>query len=385
MTLLGKNKYIEDEQIKKPYTLPAMVYRNGENKEISLNKSLFLSALLHPTLVFVSWLLVFVLALLGIKFLVFEKPEPKMRDIEFVLVNKEAEPINKRTPYRADMNSRAGGEHDPTKKVSMPSPAPSKAQAPKSAQPQKPAQQPKIQEKQPPKQTQPQKPVQQPQPQKPQEKPVETKTPSPAPPRPTLTPSAPKITDKPKSEFAIPVPKATLPQAARPSGGGGPVTSAPSGSSGSKASAPAPSFAPSAGSSGSLGNSGRFSGNSAGSGNIGNPGPGNPKGAPGIDALKEPDFGPYMKELQRRIKMNWEPPKGNESKRVVLLFSIARDGRLLNVQVAKSSGVPTVDNAAISAVKLSAPFRPLPPEHKGSSVDINFTFDYNVLGATGYH
>ena len=35
------------------------------------------------------------------------------------------------------------------------------------------------------------------------------------------------------------------------------------------------------------------------------------KGVPGIDALREPDFGPYMKEMERRIKMNWNPPKGN--------------------------------------------------------------------------
>ena len=39
-------------------------------------------------------------------------------------------------------------------------------------------------------------------------------------------------------------------------------------------------------------------------------------------------------------------------------------------------------NAALNAVKLTAPFRPLPPEFKGNSVDIQFTFDYNVLGAS---
>ena len=90
-----------------------------------------------------------------------------------------------------------------------------------------------------------------------------------------------------------------------------------------------------------------------------------------------------MKELQRRIKMNWDPPKGNESKRVILLFTIARDGRLLNIGVHRSSGLPEADKAAIDAVKLTAPFRPLPPEFKGNSVDIQFTFDYNVFGVSG--
>ena len=122
-------------------------------------------------------------------------------------------------------------------------------------------------------------------------------------------------------------------------------------------------------------------GNGSGRGNYGNPGPGNPNGRPGIDAIREPDFGPYMRDLQQRIKRNWDPPKGEESRRVVLLFTIARDGRLLGVSVSKSSGLQSADRAALNAVKLTAPFRPLPAEYRESSVDIQFTFDYNVFGA----
>lgn len=92
----------------------------------------------------------------------------------------------------------------------------------------------------------------------------------------------------------------------------------------------------------------------------------------------EPDFRPYMNELQRRIKMNWNPPKGNESKRVVVLMKIAKDGRLLSVNIHESSGVPSIDQAALDAVKLTAPFRPLPAGYSGNSIDIQFTFDYNV-------
>ena len=92
-----------------------------------------------------------------------------------------------------------------------------------------------------------------------------------------------------------------------------------------------------------------------------------------------------MRDLQRRIKMNWDPPKGNESKRVVLLFKIAKDGRLLSCSVYKSSGLPNADAAALNAVKLTAPFRPLPVDFKGQSIDIQFTFDYNVFGAAGYN
>jgi TonB family protein len=64
------------------------------------------------------------------------------------------------------------------------------------------------------------------------------------------------------------------------------------------------------------------------------------------------------------------------------LFKIAKDGRLLSCSVFKSSGLQSADNAAINAVKLAAPFKPLPTEYKGQNIDIQFTFDYNVFGAS---
>lgn len=325
----------------------------------------------------------------------FDKPAMKPKDIEFVLVNKEGTPINKNTKFRADRNSRAGGKHDPKRPVSQPQAA-SQASKPQQASPAqkaspKKASQPKQQaQKQ-------QKPVQKQAVQMPWAPKKTTKAPTPqgapkaptAAPRPALKPSAPKV-NKPSGSFNIPVPKSTLPKVAGPSGG--PIAGSSSGS-GSRSGgsgkgtthSPSPSFSPSGAGSSSSSSGGRFSPGSAGrGGNVGNPGPGNPKGAPGIDALKEPDFGPYMRELQRRIKMNWEPPKGNESKRVVLLFKIARDGRLISHRVYKSSGMPAADRAAMHAVELTAPFKPLPPEYKGDTVDIQFTFDYNVFGATAY-
>lgn len=100
---------------------------------------------------------------------------------------------------------------------------------------------------------------------------------------------------------------------------------------------------------------------------------------PAQHKIAEPDFGPYMRELQKSIKSNWNPPKGNESKRVVLLFKVAKDGKLLALKIFKSSGVFAADEAAMKAVNATAPFKPLPKAFKGKSVDIQFTFDYNVF------
>jgi len=95
---------------------------------------------------------------------------------------------------------------------------------------------------------------------------------------------------------------------------------------------------------------------------------------------EEVDFYPYMNELKRRIKKDWYPPKGKESLKIVLLFRVEKNGKLGNINVVKSSGDTLADKAAINAVRAAAPFRPLPAEFRGQSIDIQFYFDYNVLG-----
>lgn len=390
MSILGK--YLEtDEQETNQYKIPA-VFR-ADPKE-SLGKSIMVSTAIHPLAVLLVWLFIFIAGLLGISFVVFNKPEAKPKDIEFVLVDKEQTPINKNTRFRADKNSRAGGKHDPKRPVSMPkqgggSPAvkqkPKATAAPSATVPKKKVEQPKkslFGNKS-----------------KTESAPAKVQAPTPAP-RPGVRPVAPKITDKPKSDFVIPVPKTNIPDIGTPAGTGPIAKPTGTGNGGSKVggtgsgSGSGLSFAPTTGTGNKVGGSSSGSrtggsgagagtgiGSGSGRGNYGNPGPGNPNGRPGIDAIREPDFGPYMRDLQQRIKRNWEPPKGEESRRVVLLFTIARDGRLLGVSVSKSSGLPAADKAALNAVKLTAPFRPLPAEYRENSVDIQFTFDYNVFGA----
>lgn len=381
MAILGnKHSFIEEESEKKEkYTIPAVIRQ--DEKEISLKKSVFLSAILHPTIVGVAWLLVFILALMGITLSIFDRPKPKMQDIEFVLVDnlKEQKPLNPKTHFRSDRNTRTGGKRDPKKKVSMPSPTPAKKSVSQKATPG-----PKAPQKTTQKVSKPTtaknifKSMMQP-------KATQEARPQPPSARPSLKPpSVPRPTLKPSSPFAVPVPKGGTTSKSYSTGPiGGHGTASSGGSSGSHSGrsgrGPAPSLAPTGGG-GSSGS--RMSKGGSGYGNAGNPGGGG--GAPGIDSIREPDFGPYMRDLQRRIKMNWDPPKGNESKRVVLLFKIARDGRLLSARVFKSSGIPGSDKAALNAVELTAPFRPLPADFKGSSIDIQFTFDYNVFGASGY-
>lgn len=205
MSILGKYIETEDEQDLN-YKIPAVFKHNP--KEMSLTKSVLVSTAIHPLAVFLVWLFIFIAGLLGISFVIFNKPEAKPKDIEFVLVDKEQTPINKNTRFRADKNSRAGGKHDPKRKVSMPKaggsgavkqkplPKAAKPAAPQNVQPKKKVEQPKKSLFGNKSKTEP--------------APARVQAPTPAP-RPGIQPSAPKITDKPKSNFTIPVPKTNIP------------------------------------------------------------------------------------------------------------------------------------------------------------------------------
>lgn len=94
------------------------------------------------------------------------------------------------------------------------------------------------------------------------------------------------------------------------------------------------------------------------------------------------DFGPYMAAMQKAVKKHWFPPRGSESKHTVVLWKIQNDGTITNVRLDKSSGSPNVDEASLKAVRALGKFRPL-PAGAPDSIDIQFTFDYNVHGGAG--
>ncbi len=391
MSILGNKYEIEDETANSGYTLPAVIKK--DEKELTFKKAVALSTILHPLSVGLAWLLVLILGYLGINLFLFPNPPMDKKDIEFVLVDRPAPPRDLNTKNRADMSSRSGGHRDKTKPVVLPTGAnkkPSKSSAAADLNKMIQKQQKALQKEIVKKQTQP----------KPAEHVVETPRqvtkPSPKPPvtRPTAAPSsrpvsAPRtVAPRQTTPFAVPVPSGAPKGnylATGPVGGTGAKTGSASGGhasgstgTGTKRYAPTPSLSTY---SGTGSGSSRGSGGGRGTGGYaGNPGGGG--GRPGIDAIREPDFGPYMRELQRRIKYNWHPPKGNESRKVVLLFKIAKNGQLLSCRVYRSSGLPSADQAALNAVKMTAPFRPLPADYKGTNIDIQFTFDYNVFGAS---
>lgn len=89
------------------------------------------------------------------------------------------------------------------------------------------------------------------------------------------------------------------------------------------------------------------------------------------------DYSGYMAKMKQDIQKNWKPPKGLESRRLVAVFTITRDGRILNPTIVEGSGVPALDKSALDALNAASPLDPL-PSGSPRSVDIKYKFDWNV-------
>ncbi len=110
------------------------------------------------------------------------------------------------------------------------------------------------------------------------------------------------------------------------------------------------------------------------------------KGDPSVEGKKpqNADFRDYLAALQRRIRRAWMPPRQPNSKSSIVVFTIGLNGELQGLHLQRSSGESAMDEAAIQSIRNSAPFPHLPP-YSPDSVDVQFTFDYNVFGGGGQH
>jgi hypothetical protein len=89
------------------------------------------------------------------------------------------------------------------------------------------------------------------------------------------------------------------------------------------------------------------------------------------------NYGPFMADLQRRIKSAWRPPKLTESYKLMTLFKVSRTGVVSDIKVGAPHVLESVNEAAIKAVKDAAPFG-FPHGSREKTIDIEFSFDYNV-------
>jgi TonB family protein len=91
-------------------------------------------------------------------------------------------------------------------------------------------------------------------------------------------------------------------------------------------------------------------------------------------------FPSYVDAVRNRISSNWlqstVDPTVRWTPRASFSFQVMRDGTVTNVQMLQSSGNRSVDNSALRAILSSSPMSALPSSYSGSSVTVEFWFDF---------
>lgn len=106
-----------------------------------------------------------------------------------------------------------------------------------------------------------------------------------------------------------------------------------------------------------------------------------------LELLSDPrgvDFRPYLTQILAAVRRNWfavipeSARMGMTRGRTLIQFSVARNGTVPKLVIAKTSGAPPLDRAAVAGISASNPFPPLPGEYLGQDIRLQFTFLYNI-------
>lgn len=95
------------------------------------------------------------------------------------------------------------------------------------------------------------------------------------------------------------------------------------------------------------------------------------------------DFGPYLARVIYNVRRNWyavipEAARLGQKGRVGIVFEIVKDGSVPQIRLVASSGLDSLDRAAIASIRTSNPFPPLPEEFTGKHLVLQFNFLYNL-------
>ncbi len=99
-----------------------------------------------------------------------------------------------------------------------------------------------------------------------------------------------------------------------------------------------------------------------------------------IRGIRGIDFHQFMDDIEIRIKRAWFPPRGQESRQVLVSFKVSNKGEMTDPKIERSSGVALADTAALVALQTAAGnnFRYVPPDCP-SIVNVHFLFDPDLL------
>ena len=95
------------------------------------------------------------------------------------------------------------------------------------------------------------------------------------------------------------------------------------------------------------------------------------------------DFGPSLARVVYAVRRNWyavipESARLGQKGRTGIVFEILKDGSVPQIRLVAGSGSESLDVAAISGIRSSIPFPPLPKEFTGEHLVLQFIFLYNL-------
>jgi TonB family protein len=94
------------------------------------------------------------------------------------------------------------------------------------------------------------------------------------------------------------------------------------------------------------------------------------------------DWGDYAQSMVSKIRVNWyanmpQLIRTGMKGVVTIRFTIHRDGRISDITILQSSGVPPYDQAARKAIELSSPLKALPADFPNPQERVTCMFYYN--------
>ncbi|MDP2915592.1 MAG: TonB family protein, partial [Candidatus Aminicenantes bacterium] len=125
---------------------------------------------------------------------------------------------------------------------------------------------------------------------------------------------------------------------------------------------------------GTAGSAGGQLGSGGGGGAVGPP-----RGSPAPPNIVRYDFTPWANEVMTRVQKNWslgQDAFAGYIGEVGVTVMMSKAGELLAVEIGESSKIDLLDQAAVKAVRLSAPFPPLPSDFPNSSLEMYLVFQY---------
>lgn len=92
------------------------------------------------------------------------------------------------------------------------------------------------------------------------------------------------------------------------------------------------------------------------------------------------DINPWAEKVVNNIQAKWVLPELSvmpENRTVALLIQVDRYGQILSMEMTTSTANELLDQAVVSAVKLSSPFPPLPSDFPGRILEFSLIFTYH--------